>query len=394
MERHAPAPSWRETRLGTATRRLIHAALAFALVTLAATDPARPCGAFFPTRAEQNLAIDAQRALMVVGENRIDLHLQLAADSGDADFAWVVPVPKAPELALGDSAIFDALDVATRPTVTFTGGSDSGGGFCGSAADAKGGLGRNDQGINHFGGGTLGNYTYDIVGGGDGAALESWLTDKGYRVPDALDEAIAPYLAASVFVAVRLTARAEVADLQPLVISYARPFGASLGYAFAIGKLSTPDTAPFVLWVLADKRYRVANYGSVEVKRIASTMRDRGLDYAGAVSELTSEAGGRLTIVEFARDISADNALVAALGDAVGESTHYLTRLYGDIPRDAMEDLVLTFAVDAPDVDNEVEVSRGPGSTAIAMAFGLVGLGLIRSTRRRSGDQMNRPPHD
>lgn len=369
--------------IGAAARRLLSGSLAFTFIASATADPARPCGAFFPTRAEQNLAIDAQRALMIVGEDRIDLHLQLAADSGDADFAWVVPVPKAPELALGDAAIFDALEAATRPTVTFTGGSDSGGGFCGSAADAKGGLGRNDQGIDHFGGGTLGGYTYDIVGGGDGEALETWLTEKGYRVPDSFDEAIAPYLSASVFVAVRLTARAETADLQPLVISYARPFGASLGYAFAIGRLSTPSSAPFVLWVLADKRYRIANYGAVEVDRVASTMRDRALDYAGAVSALTNEAGGRLAIVEFARDISADSALVSALGDAVGDSTRYLTRLYGDIPKDAMEDLVLTFAVDAPDVDNEVEVSRGPGSTAIAMAFGLFGLGLVRVSRRR-----------
>lgn len=365
------------TRRGTAMR-VVGGALALMCAAVWPTGDARSCGAFFASREEQNLAIDAQRALMVVGEDRIDLHLQLAADSGDADFAWVVPVPKAPELALGDAAIFDALEAATRPTVTFTGGSSSGGGFCGSAADAKGGLGPDGQGVDHFGGGTLGGYTYDIVGGGDGAAIETWLTGEGYRVPDAFDEAIAPYLAGSVFVAVRLTARAETADLQPLVVSYARPFGASLGYAFAIGRLSTPSTAPFVLWVLADKRYRIANYGSVEVGRVASTMRDRGLGYAGAVAELTSEAGGRLAIVEFAGDISADVGLVGALGEAVGESTHYLTRLYGDIPKDAMEDLVLTFAVDAPDVDNEVEVSRGPGSTAIAMAFGLLGLGWLR----------------
>lgn len=348
------------------------------------TQSARPCGAFFATEVDQNLALDAQRALMVVGEDRIDLHLQLVADPGGADFSWVLPVPKSPDLALGDAAIFDALEAATRPTVTIVGGSSSGGGFCGSAADAKGGLGPNGQGVTHFGGGTLGDYTYDIVGGGDGAALEAWLTDKGYRVPEELDQAISPYLAASVFVAVRLSASAERMDLRPLVVSYTRPFGASLGYAFAIGKLSTPTSAPFVLWVLADKRYRIANYGSIEVSRVGQAMRDRGLDYAGAVSALTSEATGRLAIVEFAHDISDHTTLVSALGDAVGPGTSYLTRLYGDIPRDAMEDLVLTFAVDAPDVDHEVEVSRGPGSTGIALAIGLFGLVVVRR-RSRSG---------
>jgi len=381
MDTHAQLGSWQGTVATSsrpkATRRLL-GALTLSVIAAIPGGDARPCGAFFPTRAEQNLAIDAQRALMVIGEDRIDLHLQLAADSGNADFAWVVPVPRPLEIAAGGDSVFEALESATRPTVTFTGGSNSGGGFCGSAADGKGALNGDGRGVTHFGGGTVGAYAYDIVGGDDGVALESWLGEKGYRLPDSFDEAVAPYLSSGVFVAVRLTQATGQIDLPPFVISYARPFGASLGYAFAIGRLSTPDTAPFVLWVLADKRYRIANYGSVEVSRVASTMRDRGLDYAGAVAELTDEAGGRLAIVEFAGDISTNAALVAALGDAVGESTHYLTRLYGDIPTDAMEDFVLTFAVDAPDVDNEVEVSRGPGSAAIAMAFGLVGLGLIR----------------
>jgi hypothetical protein len=350
---------------------------------------ARPCGAFFPTEVDQNLALGAQRALMVVGADRIDLHLQLVANPDGADFSWVLPVPKEPDLALGDAAIFDALEAATRPTVTIIGG-ESGGGFCGSAGDSKGGLGNGGEGVTHFGGGTLGDYTYDIIGGGDGAALETWLTDKGYRVPAELDEAVAPYLAASVFVAVRLTATTDRMDLRPLIVSYARPFGASLGYAFAIGRLSTPTSAPFLLWTLADKRYRIANYGSIEVSRVATTMRDRGLDYAGAVEALTLEAGGRLAIVEFARDISDHAALKSALGDAVGPSTSYLTRLYGDIPRDAMEDLVLTFAANAPDVEHEVEISHGPGATGVALALGLMGLLVVRRRSRQGVDDPTR----
>jgi hypothetical protein len=347
------------------------------------TNHARACGAFFASETDQNLALDAQRALMVVGQNRIDLHLQLVAETGGADFSWVLPVPKNPTLSLGDKGIFEALDAATRPSVTINRGGGGGGGFCGSDA-AGGGFRGGQNGVQHFGSGELGDYTYDIVGGDDTTAIEAWLTDNGYRVPTGFANAIGGYVAASVFVAVKLSASASTVDLQPLIVSYERPFGSALGYAFRIGQLSTPDTAPFVLWVLADKRYRIANYGSVEVSRIATTMRDEGLDYDGAVDKLTTEAGGRLAIVEFAGDVGDDAALASALGVLVGEETSYLTRLYGDIPRAAMEDLVITFAANSPDVDNEVELSGGH-ATRVALATGLFGLIWLRRRARKCG---------
>lgn len=350
-----------------------------ALAVVSHTSAAEACGAFFPSRTDQNLALDAQRALMVVGADTVELHLQLVADSGGARFSWLVPVPKAPRLSLGDSAIFEALDVATRPSVTVhRGGGGGGGGFCGSDAKGPGGD-FGDRGVQHFGGGTLGGYIYDIVASQDAAALEAWLTDNGYEVPAGFGPEVQGYLQASVFVAVKLDGQASPVDLQPLVVSYDRPFGSSLGYAFRIARLSTPESAPLLLWVLADKRYRVANYGAVEVSRVARTMRDADLDYEGAVERLTREANGRLTIVEYARDIRGESALVAALGARVAEGTHYLTRIYGDIPKAAMEDLVITFAHEAPDVDPVVEVGWGGGSaTGVALALGIVGLVLAR----------------
>ena len=355
-------------------------ALAIGCIGLHAGE-ARACGAFFASETDQNLALDAQRALMVVGPNRIDLHLQLVAETGGADFSWVLPVPKNPTLSLGDKAVFEALETATRPSVTINRGG-GGGGFCGSA-DLGGGLRDGQNGVQHFGSGELGDYTYDIIGGEDTTALEAWLTDNGYRVPTGFADAIEGYVASSVFVAVKLAPTAATVDLKPLIVSYERPFGSALGYAFRVGQLSTPDTAPFVLWVLADKRYRIANYGSVEVSRVATTMRDEGLDYDGAVEELTTEAGGKLAIVEFAGDIGGDVALTSALGTLVGEDTSYLTRLFGDIPRDAMEDLVITFAANGPDVDNEVEVSGGH-ATQVALATGLFGLVWLRRRGKKS----------
>lgn len=357
-------------------------AAAILLATVISAERARPCGAVFPSRSSQNLAIDAQRALLVVGEDDVALHLQLATASDGEAFSWVIPVPGAggvPTVALGDQAVFDALDALTTPTVTVTQDSGGGGIGCGSANKAGDGAPRSG-GVQHFGGGSVGDYTYDILAGSDTAAIRAWLEEHGYVVPDGFDAAITPYTERSKFVAVRLAAgAADGAVNRPLVLTWARPFGeTSMGYAFGLSKLSSAETQPLLLWVLADKRQRVANYGSTDVKEVAEVMRDRGLDYAGAIGALTEEAGGRLVTTEFAKDLRSLDA-PPALAALVDDASFYLTRLYAEVPRAQIEDLVITFAADAPDVEPAVTVSQTEGG-ALALAGSFVVL-LFRRRR-------------
>lgn len=362
----------------------ITTAVAALLLTSTLADHARPCGAIFPSRTSQNLAIDAQRALLVVGEDQVALHLQLATASDGEAFSWIIPVPGSggvPTVALGDQAVFDALDALTTPTVTVA-ADEGGGGFgCGSAAKTGDGAPRSG-GVQHFGGGALGDYTYDILAGSDTAAIQAWLEDHGYLVPEGFEAAITPYTARSKFVAVRLAAGgADGAVNEPIVLTWSRPFGeTSMGYAFGLSKLSSAPTQPLLLWLLADKRQRVANYGSTQVREVAEVMRDRGLDYAGAIDALTDEAGGRLVTTEFAKDLREIDT-PAALAALVDDASFYLTRLYAEVPREQIEDLVITFAADAPDVEPAVTVSLGGGG-----ALALAGSFLVLALRRRRGD--------
>ena len=346
-------------------------------------DPARACGAFFATESSQNLAIGAQRALMIVHAETIDLHLQLAAATDGNPFAWVVPVPASeqpPSLSLGEAAVFDALDDLTTPTVTIDRGGSGGGGFCG--ADAKSGDGLGPRGaVDHFGGGTLGDYTFDLVGGKDASLIEAWLEDHDYVVPDGLAETLGPYLAGNVFVAVRLTGGASGdKTLRPLVVTWKRAFGTGLGYAFGLSKISSGARTPLVLWVLADKRQRVANFGSVEVRRVAETMRDAFLEYEAAVVSLTDAAGGALVVTEYAKSLKGAS-LAPALAALVDDEAFYLTRLFASTPKDAIADLVITFAANAPEVEPAVEVSRGPGGSGVFIAGAVVLLGWWRRRR-------------
>lgn len=378
--------------------------LALALVTagLLSARPARPCGAFFASSPETNARIDAQRALYVIERTRVALHLQLrpAVDAG-ADFAWVFPIPAAggqaggadglPSLSLGDPALFSVLDTMTRPEVTIVRDGGGGGGIgCGDAK--SGGLGPDDRAtpVVHFGGGTLGPYTWDILAGSDADAVATWLTDAGYVVPDALGPALAPYTEGSRFVAVRLTAPSSASDaaLDPLVITFDRPLSQTLFYPLSLSALSSGDTAPFTLWTLADRRYRILNQGSVDLPRVADAMAAEGLGYNDAVAWLADGADGRLTVTEFARDLAPLAAgLPPVITALLTDDAHYLTRLFGEPETASLEDLALTFAPNAPEVSPEVIVTaaadgRDLGRHAGGPLLVIAGLAALRLRRR------------
>ncbi|MFO0745193.1 MAG: DUF2330 domain-containing protein [Myxococcota bacterium] len=364
--------------------------LVLALAMLASRPlPARACGAFFVSSTDQNVALGAQRALYVLHDSTIDLHIQPHAAPAGTPFVWIVPVPSQPTLALGSSALFDALDTLTQPTVTITsGGGGGGGGFCGSADKAGGGLG-GDHGIDHFGGGQLGDYTYDIIAGASAQALSTWLTDNGYAVPATFADVVAPYADKVLFVAIKLTdpGQADI-DLQPLVVSFARPFESSLGYAAGMSKLSTADVAPILVWVLADKRYRIANFGSAELSEIAGAMReqvDAGQEasYAAALKTLTDESEGRLAITEYAKDLTHAGSVPSEIAAVMDADAHYLTRLYMEVPRDALQDLVITFAANAPEVDPFASADAGSRTPATATCI-VLAIAFVARRRRAS----------
>jgi hypothetical protein len=147
-----------------------------------------------------------------------------------------------------------------------------------------------------------------------------------------------------------------------------------------LSKISSGARTPLVLWVLADKRQRVANFGSVEVRRVAETMRDAFLEYEAAVVSLTDAAGGALVVTEYAKSLKGAS-LAPALAALVDDEAFYLTRLFASTPRDAIADLVITFAANAPEVEPAVEVSRGPGGSGVFIAGAVVLLGWWRRRR-------------
>ncbi len=172
---------------------LVSTAVAASLVTacsLLVAPAALACGALFSDAVDSTVAADAQRVLAVWGEKNVSMWVQVRA-AGDAGYAWVLPVPVDPEVALGDDAIFDALEGLTAPVFEVAAEPSSGGG-CGSSKAGVTGDASAD-GVEWLQGGTLGDLSYDVLAASDAQKMVDWLEDNAYVVPEGTADALQPY---------------------------------------------------------------------------------------------------------------------------------------------------------------------------------------------------------
>lgn len=354
--------------------------LAVAVVSTMAA-PALACGGLFSDDVDTAVSADAQRVLAVWSDKNVSMWAQVTA-AGDAGYAWVLPVPGDPEVELGDPAVLDALDDMTAPIFDVEIASESGGG-CGSTKAATPGSATTD-GVEWLGGGELGDLTYDVLASDQASKMVEWLEDNGYVVPEGAAETLQPYSDRKMrFVWAQLPAGAQPV---PLVLTFRKPPDARLMVPLALSALSATETTPVVLWVLADKRYRVETYGAKDLDHVADDLVDDVLElgqasYVDYLDDATAAAGGRLFVTEFARDLREWTvpADVEALID--DETSFYLTRLYARIPAESLADAVMGPGSDSVEVSNEAIVLVPAGAAGLSL---MILLALVGIRRRRS----------
>ena len=335
--------------------RLVIAAMVASLCALPHAD-AEACGVFFDQAAP--VTMDAQQVLMVFREDTVALHVQVVAKDASKATAWVLPVPVAPEISLGSNAIFSALRGYTEPAIISH--QDPGfvvSGGCGGSADAAGNFraGGDTSPVTQIASGKVGSYTYDVVQATSAEELVDWLKDEGYAVEDTAADALAPYVAQGLaFVWARLSDDVTVDEstaLAPLVITFPRPINSQYLFPLGLSRLSSAEVMPVLFFVLADKRFRVTNYGSTDLQGLADRFANAdGLSYDATFDLLTEESGGRLMLTEFAQDLTDREDMPVELAALVDTEAHYLTRIYARPKPAYLIDANLTFADDAPDV--------------------------------------------
>lgn len=234
---------------------LIVAVLLGSLATsLTAAAWACGCGAYIA--GQQGASVVDERALIAWDGSREDIVMSLGVTGSSDTAAWVMPVPSAAQVSLGEAEAFAELGRLTAPRIEYrdtwwptfswlTSG-PSEGAMAGPPPGAA---------VNVLGRQRIGPFDVTRLAAQDPTALATWLTGNGFPHPEGLDANLAPYVADRwEIVAVKLAPATQgeslTGDLQPLRLSFASD---KVVYPMRLSRsASTPQTVD--LYLLADHR--------------------------------------------------------------------------------------------------------------------------------------------
>jgi len=360
-------------------KKLLAVLLVVILFLLTTATPVLADGGFFPDSMYRDLYEVSQKAVILYGNSTGNVtgnytgnyteHLILSVSfEGDAeDFAWVIPVPNLPEIAVADAELFLELSDFTAAEVPHGGGF-----FCfgGGAAPPPG------DGVDVIEEQVVGPYATAILSATNATALADWLNANGYIFPEEGEEIVSEYIEKEwYFVATKINAVEEETSsalaegaIEPIVLSFASN---QTVYPLRISSLSasTEELPEVLLYLLADhlmvpEQYPLyIGYGNWE-------------DNA-----FTLEFGANVSVEDLPEYYEILPELVSTYlpGDEF-----YLTKLRGWISADQMVDIDMVGYEDGDSLDSLAETNANREDIVVlTMIIGPVcGLYLWRKHRK------------
>lgn len=305
------------------------------LTNVAAPAWACGCGAYIPDRA--GATVVDERALIAWDGSTEDILMSFGVTGSSDRAAWVMPVPSAARVTLGDNAVFDDLATLTAPRIeyrdswwpTFSWLTES------SSGALEGVGARPAGGVSVLATQRIGPFEVTRLAGDNSAALAAWLGDKGFPRPATLDDNLAPYVEQGwEIVAIQLAPDGSgslTGALQPLRLSFASD---TVVYPMRLSRAATvPQSVE--LSVLAEHRMEPS---TVPVAGTEPTLRYAGrLDVQTAPTALAPylTAGTFLTswtdVIGRPAGIEHDYVFTRADSDTTYQQVIYRTRERGDL---------------------------------------------------------------
>ena len=284
---------------------MIRPALVLPFLMLSPT-PALACGGFFCDGGPTPAPIDQAAERIVFGVDpvagEVTAHVQIAYVGEAHDFAWVVPVSAVPELFLSNDALFNVVANATIPTFSLqndtTGACDISMPMAGGDRDDTDSADfDSENGVTVVASQVVGPYDTVVLKAENAELLVAWLQDQNYGVPDTLDAALAPYVAADqYFVALRLQSDKSTGDLAPLGMTYK---GSKASIPIQLTSIAAAPDMPLQVYVLGPSRAVPDNYLHVQINQAAIDWYAGGTNYRQVVSRAADEAGGQSFATDF-----------------------------------------------------------------------------------------------
>ena len=260
---------------------------------------ASACGGFFCSNSPMNQV--AENILFIQGEGTVTTHVQLQYSGSASDFAWILPVPSVPELAISHNQIFNQLQWTTQPGFQLNFQDDAGCGFpplfrtLDGVAEAT-----TDEtgGVEVVAREEVGPYDTAVITSEDPQAIVNWLVDNGYQLGDLGIDLLIPYVdKGSYFLALRLAADREVGDLQPIALTYA---GDELCIPIRLTAVATAPDLGVIAWILGEHRAIPRNYLHVQINEALIDWFNGGFNYPEVVTQAANEAGGQAFVTDYA----------------------------------------------------------------------------------------------
>ncbi len=330
------------------------------------------CGGFFCSSAPVDQ--QAERVLFAQEADGVwSVYVEIMYQGEAQDFAWVVPVPEAPELDTWYGAAFSALDQATQPNYqpdgrcfppALAGSAEDDGDNAAALEDEQNGR------VNVLAREQVGPFDTVTVESRDPRALVEWLRVNGFRIVPEMEPFIALYTAEGLaFTAMKLQPGEDTASIKPIKMTYR---SAAPIVPLRLTSVAAMPEMGVKVWVLGDKRYGPANVPEIEIplEEVVFDWNTWQTNYIPLVARKVDEAGGHGFVTEYAQatdDLAMqigggfvpewredyDEAIAARddLARLLG-SRPYLTRLYTRVSPEEMDLDPIFEATGGEDVSN------------------------------------------
>jgi hypothetical protein len=238
-------------------------------------------------------------------DNTITAVIQIMYEGPSDDFAWVLPVPGTPKVAVSSDAAFRELRRLTDPVfrVQFTSLD------CGTRSATLGNspgfadAGTNGGPVTVRASGAIGPYDYRVIevtpGVSDPAKVGlDWLSDNGFDVGDLAPEVLRPYLEDGLnLLAFKLTKDSDSGSIRPVMITYDAELASIPIRPTAVAAEADMGVLVFLL---SDARAVPQNYKALVLNETLIDWFNPMNNYGSVVSRAADEAQGQGFVTEFA----------------------------------------------------------------------------------------------
>lgn len=286
-------------------RVILSTTLLTALGLAAYAPDASACGCFAPPSPAEPVVQAGERIVFAHEDGKVVAHIQIQFQGDASEFAWLVPVPKVPELRLGSEELFTRIQEQTNPQFVLNRTGNCGGGGptigCAGSADfaAIADEGRQNSDPVAVEVSSAGPYDYAVVRADEKQPMVDWLNENRFFVPAGTAEAMDPYIRpGAYFLALKLRAGETVGSLQPVVLEYEAEL--PMIPIILTSVAAVPDMGVLV-WVLGESRAIPHNYQHVEINEEHVDWINGASNYGEVVARAIDEAdGGHAFVTEFA----------------------------------------------------------------------------------------------